>query len=289
MVDYYKSNAIYDNLRENKSFQFVSGNSWILVYGNKKDEGAKIIVLVHGISWKEDYEIIETLKKINKLANIPVCRISFDDSEYSKVNTINYYELIDGNNTKKYSLNSFKNYLKKVGLDIEDGECDKYLNDKTSSAYHKWQRETLGNKIIVSDLDLIRIDLKTKNPIEIIELKRSSAALDKWTPYSDDYINFNLVDSIAKKINAPLNIIYNRMIKNMETKVISADIVDKVSIFSYSKNNYKKIKTNYEFSYFSSGKYINNNIGMKMKFWTGNEIIDLKDGQIFVFGSNPVL
>jgi len=24
-----------------------------------------------------------------------------------------------------------------------------------------------------------------------------------------------------------------------------------------------------------------------MKFWTGNEIIDLKDGQIFVFGSNP--
>ncbi len=26
-----------------------------------------------------------------------------------------------------------------------------------------------------------------------------------------------------------------------------------------------------------------------MKFWTGDEIVDLKEGQIFVFGSNPIL
>lgn len=39
MVDYYKSNAIYDSLINNKK------------------------VLVHSYSWKEDLKIIETLKK----------------------------------------------------------------------------------------------------------------------------------------------------------------------------------------------------------------------------------
>lgn len=137
-----------------------------------------------------------------------------------------------------------------------DGKCEKYLNDKTSSAYHKWQRNTLGNKIIVSDLDLIRVNYKTKIPNEFIELKRSTADLNKWNPYSDDFINFSLVESISKKLNIPLTIIYNRMEKDIHSKIISKDITDYVSIFSFNKNSTKKLKINYDFESFCNGDYL---------------------------------
>lgn len=298
MVDYYKTNGIYEALKNTAhDFHFVSGNSWILVYGNKKDNDAKVIVLVHGDSWKEDLNVIETLKNINQKANIPVCRLSFDDSENALIENIEFYKSIYSKNKTTYSLTDFKKYLKNIGLDIIDGKCDKYLNDKTSSAYHKWQRNTLGNKIIVSDLDLIRVDYKTKMPTEFLELKRSTADLNKWTPYSDDFINFNLVKSISKKLNIPLTILYNKMEKDINSKIISKDITDYVSIFSFDNNSTKKLKVNYDFKSFCNGDYLYDNVNNdiinkniiknKMKFWKGDEIVDLKEGQIFVFGSNP--
>lgn len=47
MGDYYKSNAIYDALNltiHNFQWEF----SWLLVYGNKSNNEAKVLVLAHG-------------------------------------------------------------------------------------------------------------------------------------------------------------------------------------------------------------------------------------------------
>lgn len=298
MEDYYKSNAIYEKLSKiDNNFVWVSGNAWLLVYGNRKDLEAKTIMIVQGKSWSVKESVIETIRNIGDKINIPVCRVVFDDTPNSHIENIDFYKGLD-NEKEVYSLTDLKNYLISTGLDIVAGKCDKYLNDKTSSAYHKWQRSTLGNRIIVSDLDLIRVNTEN-NPSEIIELKRSTMALNLWHPYKEDYINFNLVESLTENLKIPLNIIYNRMEKDRETKIVTKDLADKLSIFSYKKNTPKVEKISYDFEDFLNGNYLNvipkydiinkNNLGFKMRFWTGNSIKELKENQIFVFGSNPLL
>lgn len=296
MADYYKSNAIYDELSKiTNNFIWVSGNSWLLVYGNREDLTAKVIVIAHGTSWNIEKDVLETINNIGAKINIPVYRVVFDDSPDSLIETVDFYKTLNSE-LEKCSLTDLKNHLQDTGLNIVSGKCDKYLNDKTSSAYHKWQRSTLGNRIIVSDLDLIRVD-SDNNPLEIIELKRSTMGLNLWNPYAEDYINFNLVESLSKKLKIPLNIIYNKMEKDKETKIVSKDIADKISIFSYEKNSPKREKVNYDFKDFVNGNYLKfipkndiinkNNTGIHMRFWTGENIKELKENQVFVFGSNP--
>lgn len=253
---YYKTNAIYEALSKiEHHFQWVVGNAWLLVYGNKSDNKAKILVLVHGYSWSIQTEIIDTLKFIAKKMDIPVYKIIFDDSQDTSISEVAFSNSLDDEG-KMYWLSELKVIFKNVGLDITDDICDKYLNDSESSAYHRWQRNSLGNKITVSDIDLIRINKNSKEPIEFIELKRSTANVLSWNPYSDDFINFNLIDTIAQQIKIPLTIIYNKMIKDKKTKVISEDIHDPVSIFSFSNNNFQVVKRNYNFHKFVCGTYI---------------------------------
>lgn len=259
MADYYKSNAIYDALNTiSHNFQWVSGNAWLLAYGNKSDQKAKVLVLAHGTSWKEQSDILNTLKYIAKKLNIPIYKIVFDDSANTSISEVAIATSLD-HEGEMYFLTELKTIFKNAGLDIVDGHCDKYLNDRTSSAYHKWQRSSLGNKIIVSDIDLIRIDEKTNDPIEFIELKRSTFNVSTWRPYTDDFPNFNLIDTISQQTKIPLTIVYNRMIKDKKTKVILQDIYDPISIFAFSNNNYKAIQLNYVFDKFVSGDYLNNN------------------------------
>lgn len=256
MGDYYKSNAIYDALNvTTHNFQWVSGNSWLLVYGNKSNNEAKVLVLTHGKSWNEQSNIISTLKFLAKKLKIPIFKIVFDDSENTSITSIDFYSSLTSLK-EIITLDKLKSKFKDIGLDIIDGTCDKYLNDKTSSAYHKWQRNSLGNKIIVSDLDLIRVN-KDKEPIEFIELKRSTASVSTWKPYRDDFVNFNLIDHISQQTKIPLFIVYNRMIKDNSTKIISKDIHDPISIFSFTKNNYKSVEIDYSFEKFVSGDYLN--------------------------------
>ncbi len=255
MAQYYRTNAIYEALNNiEHDFQWVSGNAWLLVYGNKSDHKAKVLVLVHGTSWKIQTEIINTLQYITKKLNIPVYKIIFDDSHDDSISEVVFCSSLKDEG-KMYFLGELKSIFKNAGLDIIDGKCDKYLNDKTSSAYHKWQRFSLGNKIVVSDLDLIRMSKSSKEPIEFIELKRSTADVNIWKPYIDDYANFNLINSISQRTNIPLLIVYNRMVKDIKTKTIIDDIHNPVSIFLYTQDNCKVISRNCNFNNFVKGIY----------------------------------
>lgn len=252
---YYKTNAIYEALSKiDHNFQWVSGNAWLLVYGNKSDHKAKILVLAHGNSWSIQAEIMDTLKYIAKKLEIPVYKIIFDDSQDASIAEIRFCSSLDDEG-EMYFLDKLKILFKNAGLDIIDGKCDKYLNDKTSSAYHKWQRASLGNRIVVSDLDLIRINEKSKEPTEFIELKRSTSDVKYWKPYPDDFANFNLINTISQQTKVPLIIVYNRMIKDDTTKVILEDIHNPVSIFSYKINQPTEIKRECNFDDFVNGIY----------------------------------
>lgn len=264
MEEYYKTNAIYETLDSiEHDFLWVSGNAWLLVYGNKNDQKAKVLVLTHGTSWKKQEDVIKFLKFLSKRLRIPIYKIMFDDSVDTSISEIAFSTILEDDG-EMYFLNELKNIFKNAGLNIIDGSCDKYLNDKISSAYHKWQRTSLGNKIIVSDIDLIRMDEKKQEPIELIELKRSTAKVTDWKPYRDDFANFNLIDTISKQTNIPLTIVYNRMIKNKLTKTILKDIYNPVSIFNFSDNKYTVIERGYRFENFVLGNYLTNRYNATM-------------------------
>ena len=94
------------------------------------------------------------------------------------------------------------------GLPISDSGTDKYLNDKSSSAYHNWQRECLGRDLTVSDIDSWRINEATKPEI-IYELKRSYYSLSRWQPFTDDYNNFKLLSNLCNLTSLRFKIVYN--------------------------------------------------------------------------------
>lgn len=294
MSNYYQTNAIYTFLETKKhSFIWVSGNAWILVYGNKLDRSPKIIVLAHGISWKPSDNILKTLKYIEKKSKIPICKVLFDDALNVNINKIKFAITMDSP-YQEIDLNHLKNIFIQYGLDVDDGICDKYLNDAVSSAYHNWQRKTLGNRIIVSDIDMIRLNMN-EEPIEILELKRSSANVNTWKPYQDDFINFDLLNSIATLCDLPLTIVYNQYFpininelkngntthdyypnKNFQILCISSknglffnvadnkrknemyiDIPSPVSLYGYQKNNAFSIIKEIPIDDLISGEYLN--------------------------------
>lgn len=250
MSNYYQSNAIYDALKTRKhSFRWIIGNAWLLVYGNKSDSKAKVIVLAHGRSWEVDKEILKVLQKLSNKSGIEVVKVSFDDRENSNVSDIDFSDSLFGSSVK-ISLSTLKDKLKSYGLDITDGQCDKYLNDSTSSAYHKWQRNSLGNKIIVTDMDLLRVN-EQGDTTEIIELKRSYKTVQDWSPYTDDFKNFDLLETISGKINIPFYIVYNQRKSNP-----FQDIYAYVSIFGYKNKASTTINRGVSFDAFVSGDYM---------------------------------
>lgn len=247
MANYYTTNAIYEELSKiQHNFLWASGNSWTLIYGNKIDIEPKIIAFVQGYSWPYNQLLIDAVANISDLVKIPILYIKFDDTAKS-VQTVDIWDA----RSQKYNsipLNELKKIFHLNGLNIADGSCDKYLNSEKSSAYHAWQRESLGNKIVVSDLDLIRIDPQNKIVIEICELKRSFYSLSEWKPYSDDYINFNLLYNMIKNSTIAFKIVYNQRTKNPWR-----DIHDPVKVYSYTSNKPVLIQEECSFSDFVKG------------------------------------
>lgn len=257
MNNYYKTNAIYEALKKrNHSFKWVIGNAWLLVYGDK-DSNAKLIVFVCGKSWVQDNDFIKILNEISTKSKLPTYFIKFDDSSSTGIENVDF---TDGSTPfTAISLNSLKDKFRLAGLNIAEGKCGKYLNDATSSAYHSWQRGTLGRNITVSDIDLIR--MKKDEICEFIELKRSYFEVNKWSPFRDDFANFTLIKNFADKLKVSFHILYNQRI----TKPKFNDIYTPVSIFKYDKDYACAISRNVSFDYFTDGEYLKDNppIGQK--------------------------
>ena len=246
MANYYKTNIIYDSLLDNGDFIWVSGNAWSLIYGDKQSI-PKLIAFVYGTSWNIQENIIIFSKSLSRKTKLPVCFIEFDDDEdnYIEKVRISYdFEKFD-----ILTLDELKEVFKTNGLNIDNKPCSKYLNDKTSSAYHTWQRNSLGYNITVSDIDLIR--MHNNKHIEIIELKRSFKNVSIWSPYSDDFANFNLLYNLAIKANFCFTIAYNQRI----TKPMFNDIKEPLSIFEFKINSANKIADNISFDDFKKGIY----------------------------------
>lgn len=216
MAQHYIGNALYNEI-ENSDFSeqylWCKENIWILLYGNKCDYTPKIIAVVSNedvdrktLSHKEKRtkELVEQISP----ENIPVFFIRFDSK--NGMNKV-YFECNLDDDTSTYKNSStLKEEFEKYGLDVNSSKAYKEINDKTSSDYHEWQRCSLGNDIIVTDLDLIR----KKDKYQVIELKRSFKELSNWNPYPADYPNFKLIHKFCKNNDMKFYIVYNQRKKD---------------------------------------------------------------------------
>jgi hypothetical protein len=211
---YYTGNALYDFILEKgyKQFKFTTGNIWQLVYGDVHCN-PKLLVLVSGVD-KNQYvadfsenekEALELLNIISSNSKIPLRIVRFltDQTEVDEVITFK-----NGERPYTVTMKELKELFHQDGLPISDSSTGKYLNDATSSAYHNWQRSSLGRDLKVSDFDLWKID-ENGMPIEVYELKRSFYSLDKWEPYPDDYNNFRLIFNVVERVGIKFKIVYN--------------------------------------------------------------------------------
>lgn len=224
-MSYYNSNAIYDHLGHTPHYCWTVGNAWILVYGDHNSD-PKLIVFAHGKSWLEDKRVLAVVAVLSRWANLPSVRIEFDDS----VDEIERVRLhLDAETQQDITLPQLKALFAERGVPVNSDNFAKAINDKESSAYHKWQRASLGN-ITVSDIDLVRID--NRKMVAILELKRSFKSLNDWSPYQADYPNFRLINNVCVRAGLGFVIAYNVR----HTKPVFHDDPSQIKLYYYDTN-----------------------------------------------------
>jgi hypothetical protein len=168
-------------------------------------------------------EAYQLLAKVGNRANIPVryirfaCDIAEVESVYASDGSFHY---------EKLTMHQLSLLFASFGLPVSNTHTAKYLNDRTSSAYHNWQRTSLGAALTVSDIDLWRLR-DTGEPETVFELKRSHFDLNRWQPFKDDYRNFRLISNLCNAAGLNFKIIYNQRVKTP-----FADKIDKLKIFT---------------------------------------------------------
>lgn len=229
-TNYYIGNGVYRYLagcKERDNFFWTSGNLWMLVYGDGNFEPRVLTVasasrLGQSTSVEEKNAVREA-RRITEGTDVPVNFIRFDPKK--TMATVRYWEP-GMRHIQEISSVSLKERLMAYGLTMNERTAHKSINDRSSSPYHNWQRNNMGDSVVAADIDLVRHD--GNNPIEIIELKRSYIAIDKWEPYKQDYRNFILPSKLAEKRNINFYIVYNR-----RTKQPFFDDVSRLKIFEF--------------------------------------------------------
>lgn len=212
-MSYYKTNALYEALQSAgvAHFKFVVGDAWQLVYGDNQCNPL-LLVFAKGVPSEqlnsqlpdEDLEAFKLFRYCSEKASLPLAVIKFpvDTEEVTEVHftTEREFEIV--------SMQDLSARYGSYGLPVSDTPTGKYLNDKSSSAYHNWQRQSLGRGLTVSDIDLWKLD-NDGNPQIILELKRSFYSLEKWEPYADDFKNFRLISNLCNTAGISFIITYN--------------------------------------------------------------------------------
>lgn len=214
MPIYYKSNALYDYIIDNNlnSFEFVSGNLWQLVYADANCI-PRLLVLVSGVEGAHIYKPISNneckaynrIQELSSLSGVPNLFVRFKIDQ-----DINgFHILLQNNSFAQIEVAKLTQIFSNYGLPISENVTKKYLNDKTSSAYHNWQRGSLGSALKVTDIDLMKINPLTGSIGVIYELKRSYICINTWNPYPDDYNNFRILRNLLLNTGITFKIAYN--------------------------------------------------------------------------------
>ena len=231
----YEGNGITQYIIDNKldDYFFSAKNSWLLLYGKKEGQVPEPRLLAFVCEVNDDYGCTAEQKKsfydaviVSKELNLPLLAIRFKKN----CNTVAVTE--KGVPTRLITYPELKEKFQKEYNVIPEAEHgNKDINAYSSSSYHDWQRQALGG-IVVTDLDLVKIDRHNETIEKIFELKRSRTFVNYWTPYPEDYMNFGLIINtiIASKKNIPFCLLYNRYEMIDGNRI---DDISKLSSFSF--------------------------------------------------------
>lgn len=217
-MTYYKGNALYEKIRAvgKTTYRTVPDSAWQLVYGNNMCI-PKLLVYAIAINQddytkelrKEDKNAFDLFNYVAFKSGLPIIIIKFI-SDLPEIREVLYSQ--NNFSFRSVSLKELSDIYSSYGLPVCKTNTHKYLNDRSSSAYHNWQRESLGVDITVSDIDLMKINEK-KEVLVIYELKRSYYDLARWEPFRDDYTNFKLISNLCNRCSILFKIIYNQRTK----------------------------------------------------------------------------
>lgn len=231
----YEGNGITQYIIDNKldDYFFSAKNSWLLLYGKKEGKIPipQLLAFVCEVNDNYDYTLDQDNNFwdaiiIAKELNLPFLSIRYKKN--CEIVAITKNDLI----TRFITYSELKEKFQKEYNVIPKAEHgNKDINAYSSSSYHDWQRQTLGG-IVVTDLDLIKINRHNKTIEKIFELKRSFKPLYEWKPYPVDKPNFCLIINaiIASKKNIPFWLLYNEYKKIDGNRI---DDISKISSFSF--------------------------------------------------------
>lgn len=229
-MSYYVGNGVYEYLsrcEKRDSFYWTSGNLWLLVYGNTYNEPKVLTVAseekLETAATTAEKRAVKEAVKIAGDTGISVNFVRF--APEGPIERVRYCER-GMKSVSVISSEELKKRFAQYGLTMNRLSAQKSINDKKSSPYHEWQRENMGSSVVVSDIDLLR--LENHEPREIIELKRSFIPLDKWKPYKADYNNFSLLSALAKERSLGFYIVYN-----YRKKTPLFDDISRLKIFEF--------------------------------------------------------
>ncbi len=237
-TEFYTNNALYKYLEDNHlpNYIFAKEDIWLVIYGDK-ESNPKIILVISAVD-KDLYDHHVFSPKENEIMSLALSLASQSGLIYrvirydKEAEEIFYVQYIDFGTKRltNISINRLSKLFNSCGINTTPAKTHKYLNDKTSSAFHKWQRSVLGKSVTVSDIDLIK--RHPDGTLSFYELKRSFKSFEEWAPYPDDYPNFRLVQRFADLINAEFKIVYNRRIKEP-----FFDDIRELKIYSFNAEN----------------------------------------------------
>ena len=233
----YEGNGITKYIIDNKldDYFFSAKNSWLLLYGKKEGDIPVPRLLAFVCEVNDCYAYTAEQKKnlsdaivISKELNLPLLAIRF------KKNCNDVAVAEKGIPTRLITYSELKEKFQKEYNVIPEAEHgNKDINAYSSSSYHDWQRQALGG-IVVTDLDLVKIDRLNEKIEKIFELKRSFKPLYEWEPYLADSMNFGLIINaiIASKKNIPFHLLYNRYTNDINGN--RTDDISKISLFAFN-------------------------------------------------------
>jgi hypothetical protein len=220
MTQYYSGNAVVAMVRARNMappFYAPDDRAWDLVYGNSETRPL-LLVSAKGMSAAELPNATGTLpptptplRTVGELTGIPHLAICFDDQSTNIVSVHALSPRLGISAWSELPLASLALVFARAGLPVSAGSSDKAINSQSSSAFHDWQRHSLGANLVVSDCDLWLLGNGTI--AAVLELKRSFYDFDQWQPFPADFPNFKLLFNLLNPMRIPLFLAYNRRTK----------------------------------------------------------------------------
>ena len=213
-------------------FIWSTGKSWIYAYSNRNPVRPLVVSFVVAGS---EYPIDEVgLRRLNtgRLAARNLAAAS-----NARFCELRFIDRLDG--TKEVRLDqerirhrALRQWFADSGLTVYSGSVGKAVNSEMPSWFSEWQRKWLGG-IIIIDLDLMRI-CEADGSVEVIyESKRSKIPFHSWSPFREDYPNFDVASHVASACGARFRIVYN-FYSETEDGQPRVDDASRVALFSYS-------------------------------------------------------